>query len=182
MLEIEMKFPVADFAAVERGLSACGARRGETLVEADHYYNAPDRDFRRTDEALRLRRVGAKNVATYKGPKLPGPTKTRQELEVALRDGDDAAQEFCSLLEHLGYRPVAVVRKTRTTHHLQRGGFDLAACLDDVERVGRYVELEIVAPEEHRQRAEEELLGLARELGLEHPEPRSYLRLLVGKR
>src|SRR6267378_1944054 len=123
MLEIEMKFRVADFGAVEQSLRQGGARAGEPLDEADHYFNAPDRDFARTDEAFRLRRVGAHNRITYKGPKLGGPVKTRTEVELALESGPAAADAFCRLVEHLGYRAVAVVRKRRTPYHFDRDGF-----------------------------------------------------------
>ena len=66
-------------------------RRGEALREADHYFNAPDRDFARTDEAFRLRRIGAANFVTYKGPKRDAQRKMRTEIEVPLPDGDEAA-------------------------------------------------------------------------------------------
>src|SRR5260370_41861882 len=120
MLEIEMKFPMADFAALERTLSSWGAVRAESQTDADHYFNAPDRDFARTDEALRLRRIGPANYVTYKGPKRDAQTKTRTEVEVPLAEGDRAAEDFARLLRHLGYRPTGVVRKRRTLHHLSR--------------------------------------------------------------
>src|SRR5262245_59361130 len=108
-----MKFPVADFAALETRLAAWGARADAPRQDADHYFNAPDRDFARTDEALRLRRTGDANFVTYKGPKRDAQTKTRTEIEVPLAGGDEAAGQFARLLTSLGYRPVAVVRKRR---------------------------------------------------------------------
>src|SRR5205085_12385196 len=118
MLEIEQKFARADFAAVERRLAERGAGPAEEHNEADHYFNAPDRDFARTDEAFRLRRVGRANFLTYKGPKRDPNVKIRTELEVPLPDGDQAAAQFTQLLTHLGYRPVAVVRKRRRSYPL----------------------------------------------------------------
>jgi adenylate cyclase class 2 len=179
MLEIEMKFPVFDFGAVCEKLAKWQARADPAREEADHYYNAPDRDFARTDEALRLRRVGTSNVVTYKGPKQAGPTKTRTEIEVHLEDGGDAAEDFCRLLTHLGYRAVAVVRKKRTCHHFERGGFALQACLDDVERVGRFVEVEIVAPEDKKAQAQDVIVQAAADMGLKDAERRSYLELFL---
>src|SRR5713226_794198 len=129
MLEIEMKFPVADFQATEDRLRAWGANAATPLQEADHYFNAPDRDFARTDEALRLRRIGPANYVTYKGPKLDAQTKTRTEVEVPLADGNAAAEDFLRLLTHLGYRPVAVVRKSRRRFHVERDGFPLEISL-----------------------------------------------------
>jgi adenylate cyclase class 2 len=182
MLEIELKFPVADFAAVERRLAEWGARAGETLFEADHYFNAPDRDFALTDEAFRLRRIGTQNRITYKGPRHKGPAKTRTEIEVALEPGDGPAEAFRQLVMNLKYRPVAVVQKRRAPYHFQRDGFALEVCCDEVDEVGRFVEVEIVAPPEERTRAEQVLQAVARELGLAQTEPRSYLQMLLARR
>src|SRR5437868_4629393 len=115
MLEIEMKFPVADLAALETRLGQAGAG---TATDR----RAPDRDFARTDEALRVRTIGAANFVTYKGPKRDLQTKTRTELEVPLTDGPAAADAFKQLLRHLGYRDVAQVRKRRRVYHLERSG------------------------------------------------------------
>jgi adenylate cyclase class 2 len=180
MLEIEQKFAHADFAAIEGRLAEWTARPGDEHIEADHYFNAPDRDFARTDEAFRLRRIGESNFLTYKGPKHPGEVKVRTELEIPLRDGATAAEQMIQFLSHLGYRPVAVVRKQRRTYHLEHGGFSLVVCLDEVERLGRFAEVEIVAPEEQADAARKVLADTAAALGLTELERRSYLNLLLS--
>lgn len=179
MLEIEMKFPVSDFAPLEARLREWGLRPDPERQEADRYFNAPDRDFARTDEALRVRSVGPSNRVTYKGPRQQGPAKTRTEVEVPLADGPDAAEDFGRLLVHLGYRPVAVVRKRRVCYHLTRDGFALEVMLDDVERVGRFAEVEILSPEEWKADAQATLLRVSGELGLTASERRSYLEMLL---
>jgi len=175
-----MKFPVPAFDAIERQLHLWQARPEAPLDEADHYFNAPDRDFARTDEAFRLRRIGPVNILTYKGPKQAGPAKTRTEIEVPLADGAEAAAQFCRLVERLAYRPTAVVKKRRRQFRFERGGFALCVCLDDVERVGRHVEVEIVAPPEQRGAAEQVLQQVAADLGLGASERRSYLEMFLS--
>jgi adenylate cyclase class 2 len=182
MLEIEQKFAVADFADLEGRLAALGATDFLTLLEEDHYHNAPDRDFEQTGEAFRLRRVGSANYLTYKGPRRDPAVKIRPELEIALRDGDSAADEMRQLLRHLGYRPVAIVRKRRRIAHLKRHGHDLEVCLDEVDEVGRFAELEILAPEDGLEAARAVLLETAEELGLARVEARSYLTMLLAHR
>ncbi len=182
MLEIEQKFAKADFAAIEKRLAKWNAQLGEDQSEADHYFNAPDRDFARTDEAFRLRRIGSANFLTYKGPKRPGAVKIRTELEIPLRDGEEAAKQFIELLTHLGYRAVAVVHKERRTYHLERGGFALNVCLDEVEELGRFAEVEIVAPDDQVDAARSILADTVAALGLTNLEPRSYLNLLLTVR
>jgi adenylate cyclase class 2 len=182
MLEIEQKYARADFAELERLLAAWGATPAVTLQEADHYFNAPDRDFAQTDEVFRLRRIGSHNFLTYKGPKRPSRVKSRTELEVAVADGDAAAEQLTQLLIHLGYRPTAVVRKRRREYPMQRGSFMLTVCLDDVEELGCFAELEILAPEGQEAEAAGVLADTAAALGLYHVETRSYLGLVLAAR
>jgi adenylate cyclase class 2 len=182
MLEIEMKFPVTDLAAVGARLIEASAGQTDARQEVDQYFNAPDRDFARTDEALRLRHIGPVNLVTYKGPKLDPQTKTRREVEVRLADGPDAANAFAQLLSRLGYRSVTMVSKRRRVFHIERQGFSVEICLDEVEGLGPFVELEIMAPEDNLNEARTLLLQLAAELGLSHSERRSYLELLLEAR
>jgi adenylate cyclase class 2 len=183
MLEIEMKFPGADLAALERLLADWGARPEPAIEEADTYFNSsdPHRDFARTDEALRLRQVGPANFVTYKGPKRGTQTKTRTEIEVPLGEGEQAARDFASILTHLGYRFVAVVRKRRRVYHLEREGFPVQVCLDEVDGLGRFAEVEIMAPEEQLEAGKAALLRAAAALGLSEEERRSYLELLLAR-
>jgi adenylate cyclase, class 2 len=180
MLEIEVKYRVDDLADLERKLRALGAAPLEDRNDADAYFNAPHRDFAQTDEALRVRRIGPRNFVTYKGPRTDAQTKTRTEVEVPLADGPEADADIQRVLTLLGFRPVAVVRKHRRVFELQREGYCVHACLDTVDRVGAYAELEIVADESHLERARAVVLKCAADLGLAQSERRSYLELLLA--
>jgi len=182
MLEVEMKFPAANWKNLERQLAAWGAKELDIRREEDYYFNAPDRDFAQTDEALRLRRIGSSNFLTYKGPKQDPKTKTRTEIEIPLAPNHEPAEAMTQLLQHLGYRPVAVLEKQRRVLQLDRDGFVLEVCLDDVKNVGRFVELEILVPDEQLESARNVLLAAAADLGLNHSERRSYLELLLANR
>ncbi len=183
MLEVELKYPAPDRDAVLLKLLALGAELSEERTDIDHYFNAPDRDFKKSDEALRIRRIGKGNWFTYKGPKRDAETKTRTEIEVRLRDGDAIECNAESLLLALGYRPVGVVHKQRAIYELDRpvGGRmgTLEVCFDDVERVGSFIELELLAEEAEYELAKGTVLGVAVELGLTNPERRSYLEMLL---
>src|SRR5689334_3972403 len=120
--EVEIKFRAADHADLARRLDALGAEAGPPIAQEDAYLAHPDRDFGKTDEALRLRRDGASNRITYKGPKLGGPAKTREEIEIPFADGAEAFDGMARLLERLGFRPVAVIRKSRRPYHLAHQG------------------------------------------------------------
>jgi adenylate cyclase class 2 len=179
MLEVEVKYRVPDHGPILARLAALGAELVEDRTDADHYFNAPDRDFARTDEAFRLRRIGAANRLTYQGPKRDTATKTRTEIEIPLGDGDRTAADAEKMLTCLGYRPVAVVRKARRVYHLARGGFEAEVCVDSVDQVGTFVELEIAAEDDRFEAAKAAVLGLAAEFGLTDQERRSYLGMLL---
>lgn len=182
MIEIEQKFAIPDFAAITVRLASLGAVGPDTHIESDEYFNAPDRDFVRTGEAFRLRRIGSANCLTYKGPRRPGPVKVRTELEPPLPDGDDAAQRHTELLVALGFRPVAVVRKTRQSYQIRHDGYSFTVCLDDVDSVGRFAEVEAVADESQAAEMAGRVAELAARLGLMMLEPRSYLTMLLAKK
>ena len=110
---------------------------------------------------------------------LARPVKIRTEIEVPLAEGAAAAEGFARLLTHLGYRPVAVVQKQRRIYHLERSPFSLEVSLDDVQGVGRFVEIEILAPPEQLADARRVVQELAATLGLTTSERRSYLELLL---
>lgn len=179
MLEVEMKFADADFEALERQLDAWGAGPPIPVEQSDHYFNAPNRDFGRTDEALRVRQEEHGAVVTYKGPKLDTATKTRREIEISLGDRTDAAAEFRTMLQLLGYRPTFVVHKRRRKYHLAREGFAVEVSLDAVDGLGPFAELEIQAEESNLDNARSVLQDVAAALGLTRAERRSYLEMLL---
>lgn len=176
-LEIEQKFHLADAEALRARLVAAGAEPLGEVEQRDTYYNHPARDFARTDEALRLRRTTTGDHLTYKGPKLDAATKTRREIEVPLVEID----RWPELLEALGFRQVATVAKRRHRYRLDRPPYEVEIAIDQVDRVGLFAELEIVADPSQHDAAQAALGALADQLHLSGVERRSYLELLLGQ-
>ncbi|GGJ09174.1 adenylate cyclase [Halobellus salinus] len=155
MYEVELKLR-ADHDSVREALNDAGASLDRRVRQVDTYYDAPHRDFAETDEALRLRaetreRVGASGAqapgdhsdvadaepttrVTYKGPLVEAESKTREEHETEVVDGDEAAD----ILAGLGFEPAAVVEKDRTFFELD--GYTVS--LDRVDGLGEFVEVE----------------------------------------
>jgi adenylate cyclase class 2 len=181
MVEVEIKFPAPVERHFEQKLQALGAAFVVERQECDQYFNAPDRDFGKTDEALRIRQVGDAAKLTYKGPKRDLQTKTRTELEVALDGAHEAAQTMAQILQNLGYRASGIVKKQRRVYQLPRGDFEAEICVDSVSELGRFVELEIVVNEDKIAAARDALLQLGHELGLSQPERRSYLEMILNR-
>jgi adenylate cyclase class 2 len=180
--EVEMKFRVSDLHSIEDRLREIGAAMDELVVEEDAYFNHPQRDFAKTDEAFRIRRSGTSAWITYKGPKLDHTTKTRQEIEVALAEHEDAYAKCAQIFAALGFRPVDIVRKQRTRYTLDWEHRAVEVTLDDVRGVGTFVELEIRADASNMEAAKSAIQGLAERLQLQDSERRSYLQLLLDAR
>ncbi|HEX4000154.1 MAG TPA: class IV adenylate cyclase [Pirellulales bacterium] len=179
-IEVEQKYRGAHGAELMNRLERLGAKFADEALQADQYFAHPCRDFAKTDEALRLRRIDARNFVTYKGPKLDQNTKTRRELEFPLESGERSAHDFCELLTALGFSLVREVRKRRRVAMLNWKGHPVEAALDDVEGLGQFVELEFTSQAGDRSEAMEQLAPLASELGLQSVERRSYLELLLA--
>ncbi|HVC94457.1 MAG TPA: class IV adenylate cyclase [Pirellulales bacterium] len=177
--EVEQKFPLSDEAALLAKLESLGGVPGETKAQVDCYYAHPARDFAATDEALRIRRVGELSFITYKGPKLDPITKTRREIELPLPPGAQMTIEYARLLKALGFRPVAEVHKQRRVVALEWQARTVEVAIDNVQRVGRFVELELSADESDLDAARAALAALALTLGLSGGERRSYLEMLL---
>lgn len=143
MLEIEIKAQIIDPGALRAALCRHGFVWQHTLLEEDVYYYGVDRNFAQTDEALRLRITQNKDTGvitsaiTYKGPKLDSVSKTRTEFDVGLLEGSLMHELLCAL----GHRPVMTVRKQREYYTRQ----DTTACLDEVDRLGSFIELETLS-------------------------------------
>ena len=180
-IEVELKFPVPDLASVESQLVALGASLSPPRQESDVYYRHPARDFAATDEALRIRRVGGLGFLTYKGPKLDATTKTRQEIDLALPAGPSGPDAFATLLEALGFSPLAEVRKQRRKAKVPWQGRQVEASLDEVAQLGTFVEIELVTSPEDVEAAKQCLLALADRIGLAGSQRRSYLELLLER-
>lgn len=168
-LEIEVKVPCADLVQVEERLLDIGAVSLGVQSQEDVYFTHPCRDFGESDEALRIRTVESVRRLTYKGPKLDNETKTREELEIEIEPGVDL------ILQRLGFRETARVRKRRESFVFN----DIEVSLDLVEDLGGFVEFEFKG--ESVSAGKERIFSLARRLGLEGSERRSYLELLLEK-
>lgn len=179
--EVELKFPVASPDDVVERVLKLGAQRGQARRQRDVYFNHPSRDFGETDEAFRIRTVDGRHRVTYKGPLVDDTTKTRREIELPLGETEEDGERFAEILRLLGFRETGIVQKTRDFYDLTWDGRPVEFCVDDVEDLGTFIELETGADEADLDAARESLQRLANELGLANSERRSYLVLLLEK-
>jgi adenylate cyclase, class 2 len=132
--ETEIKLRVSDAASARRKLVKAGFRLlKRRIFEENTVFDTPGLKLRKQSCLLRLRRAGKISTLTYKGPPIPGPHKSREELETELT-GPEA---FRAVLERLGYRPVWRYEKFRAEYRHGAG----VATIDETP-IGVFVELE----------------------------------------
>lgn len=175
-MEIEGKYRVSDVDRLMLELDRLGAVFQREESQSDTYLQHPCRDFRITDEALRIRVIDGVPFVTYKGPRREGTLKMRPEIEIPL--GDTNMDAWHRIWQSLGFEPVATVTKTRRVYRMVLDGRELWITIDRVERVGCFAEIErVVQAEQDLEIAKADIEGIALQLGLTHMENRSYLSM-----
>lgn len=147
MIEIEVKLRIKDVAVLEKKLLEQGYKLIETLRETDTYFDGGINGIKKSGQALRVRRTvncvtgKEQSAITFKGEKIDAVSMARLELETGVVSGEVAERILCAL----GFYPVQpIVVKTRKI--LKNG--NICACLDDVQGLGTFLELEIMAESE----------------------------------
>lgn len=174
MIEVEVKVR-ADHSKVRSVLQKLGAIKIGIENQSDSYFAAPHRDFAKTDEALRIRSLDGKAVLTYKGPKLDKVSKTREELETPVDEATTA-----KILRALGFSEAGIVRKKREVF---RAG-EITVCLDAVEGLGEFLEVEIIAEDEKDlDTSRKKLFELLKQFGAGEKDSirTSYLEMVLEK-
>ena len=165
MIECEIKLKIENKEIIKSRLMSQGFSERCSLTEIDTYYDNKNGDVRSNDNALRIRETinhttGDKYCqVNFKGKKLDANTVSRPEYETLVND----PQAMTGLLNGLGFYSVKpIVKKLR----LEMQASDINACLDSVEGLGDYLELEtIVATESEKEKALEKISAILEKLG-----------------
>ena len=172
MIEVEIKVKIDDKDEVVEQLKNLGFKFIKKKFQEDIYFNGIDRDFRETDEALRIRDEDGNFFVTYKGPKIDKISKTREEIEVRIEDKEKMRQIF----KRLGFKEVKPIKKIR---EIYRKG-DIEASIDDVEGLGLFLELEkSISDINEKDKVLEELIEILKALNISKDNiiRKSYLEL-----
>ncbi|MFX1518910.1 MAG: class IV adenylate cyclase [Promethearchaeota archaeon] len=177
MIEVEVKANIAHPNEIIQQLNTQTIFLKE-IYQEDIYFNSPDRDFKITDEALRIRISSEGSALTYKGPKIGNfIDKTREEISVKIKD----REPIQIILEKLRFQPVAKVSKKRLLFRFD----DLSISVDFVKDLGEFIEVEgLVQTQKEIESKRTKILDFLEALNipLEDCERRSYLELLLNKK
>jgi adenylate cyclase, class 2 len=178
--EVEQKYIVENVESLIECLKQSQACEVGIEQHIDTYMRHPCRDFKATDEAFRLRQFNDEACVTYKGKRLPGPVKTRPEIELSIHR--DEVPRWLEMLQQLGFQPLRQVKKRRRIFKYEGPRADLTIAVDQVDELGDFAEIELIIQEgDQLESARARIETIARELGLGVVQPRSYLSLLLLK-
>jgi adenylate cyclase class 2 len=139
-VEIEAKMKVPDLSAVRVRLQELAGERRGAVVETNTFFDTKDHSLLAKDQGLRLRHTKDPNThaevatITFKGPRLHGQLKSREERELTV----SSAKEAMALLESLGFMRVLTFQKRRETWLLEGCHVEL----DELPHLGVFVEIE----------------------------------------
>jgi len=138
--EIELKYRVDDLEALLLALKARDIELSEPVFQDDQAYAPAGWQFGDSKlgvSFLRLRTVQGRHYFTLKQP----ADNAQDCLEYETQVTDRQAMHQAAL--HMGYRPTVRIAKTRRMAPLD----DCSLCIDEVEGVGGFLELERMAPD-----------------------------------
>jgi adenylate cyclase class 2 len=170
MIEVEVK--ARALPGMRERIESLGALPVGRESHRDIYFGSPRRDFRKSDEALRIRIKEEGARLTYKGPKLDETTKSRRELTVEI----DSPETMEQILISLGFFRAGVVRKIRTKYQLG----EATIAIDEVEGLGSFLEVELTGGEDWSGEREK-AIAILRELGAGESIRSSYLEMLLAE-
>lgn len=156
MIEVEIKIRISDPVSMRKKFISNQGSYKFSLKHEDTYYNMPKglRDFKKTDEALRLRKsikfdrsIKSDNTKpdyflTYKGKKIDTLTKTREEIDVKIENIDAMKKLF----ELLGFQEILTVIKERELFLFQYKNYKIEALIDYLPALSQYfIEVEYLS-------------------------------------
>ncbi|MEE1117742.1 MAG: class IV adenylate cyclase [Methanosphaera sp.] len=176
MIEIEIKAKITNPKLAFEKIKKIGGEYSHTEIQRDIYFNGKSKDFKKTDEALRIREIPDGddfiNILTFKGPKLDSETKTRKEIEVTI----DNKENMTDILINLGYKPSAIVNKVRRIFKYD----EYTITVDKLNELGYFIEIEYVAEDTNNiDTIQQNIFDIFKKMDItEGFEKTSYLELL----
>jgi predicted adenylyl cyclase CyaB len=138
VVENESKHRVVDRSGLVVALSALGFAAGAPDRQVDEYYDGPERPLAAGDLVCRLRVRDARVMVAFKGPRQRHPDGSHWRVEIEFPAGDLA--EARASFARQGLMCVWRLEKRRRRYRRDGGGAEV--CLDELPRLGLFVELE----------------------------------------
>ncbi len=195
MIEVEIKVKITNPDLLLEKFKENNGVYKLSLLHEDTYFNMPKglRDFKETDETLRLRKsIEFHKIAdktkrvinhfiTYKGKKMDLFTKTRKEIDIIIDD----IQKMELILEELGFQKVFIIKKQRELYEFEFKNYYIEGLLDYLPILDQYfLEVEfLLDSDENLEETRGVLFDFLSKLGIKKEESirKSYLELVAEK-
>ncbi len=195
MIEVEIKVRISNPELMRIKFKKNQGVYKFSLVHEDTYFNMPKglRDFKQTDEALRLRKSLKFNInedkkdedieyfLTYKGKKIDISTKTREEIDLIIED----LEKMKKILNILGFQKVLTVKKERELYEFEFKNYSIEALIDYLPILKQhFIEVEYLTDSlEKIEESQKILFDFLNLLGIKKEESisKSYLELITEK-
>jgi len=195
MIEVEIKVKITDPELMRKRFIEKQGIYKFSLKHEDTYFNMPNglRDFKKTDEALRLRKSikFIKNNSgedqerevyfTYKGKKIDNFTKTREEIDLIVEDYGKMRR----ILSLLGFKEVLSVKKERELFKFDYKNYSIEALIDYLPILDQhFIEVEYLTDSSEKiEEIKDELFDFLSLFNIKKEDSvrKSYLELVIDK-
>lgn len=169
VVENESKHRVVDRSGLVVALAALGFAAGEPDPQVDEYYDGAERPLAAGDLVCRLRVRDTRVMVAFKGPRQRHEDGSHWRVEIEF-PVPDLAEARASLT---GQGLTCVWRLEKRRRRYRRDGGGAEVCLDELPRLGLFVELEGAPAEVTDLRGR--LAGL-----IDGAEPRNYQEIALA--
>ena len=155
MKEIEVKIKVNSFESIENKLKELGCNISDPIIQNDIVFFDKNYDGK-TRNVLRIRTVDDKSILTFKRSAVDELSCIEKEVEIK------NPEIMIEMIDLLGYEEYVRVNKKRRKCNYK----NYEICLDDVETLGLYIEVEKMSDED-QEIVKKELVDFLLSLGVD---------------
>ncbi len=159
--EIEVKARAKDLESIAKKLADLGCQLSEPVTQKDSIFVTSDygafEEFHPGKNLLRIRESKGKYLFTIKQPQSNELDALEHETEIL------DPQEMREAILMMGFEERCKVNKTRRKGNIN--GWEV--CLDEVEGIGSFVEIEKITDEENAEAVQKELFDFLQSLGVD---------------
>ncbi|MFX0000612.1 MAG: class IV adenylate cyclase [Candidatus Hodarchaeota archaeon] len=195
MIEVEIKVRISNPDIIRKKLEEHNGIYKTSLIHEDTYFNMPKglRDFKKTDEALRIRKSIEFNkhnkdldqkinyFITYKGKKIDSLTKSREEIDIKI----NSLEKMKILLKELGFQEILAVKKERELYEFYFQKYQIEILIDYLPILKQhFMEIEYLSGSENEiGEIRQALFDFLKVFGIDKKESirKSYLELIADK-
>lgn len=172
-IELEKGFEIdSEYERILEKIKEKNFKFVSNIVEEDTYFSDKDLNFINNRTCLRTRKTNEEFLElTYKQKSTEETEKYgKKEVNIALNVKDYDDIKF--VIKQLGYIEYVSFKKNRTTYTREFDGLIHNIMIDELEGIGKFIELEILSDSEDKEKMERELQKFVEEFECQDLKPK----------